>query len=97
MIPRLVAELAADRVVAQRWVEPFARERVEQVLHAMGQRPRPRRREEERIEDEDGDDLAGARGLPQRRVIGESKVLAAEPDDRPHDITTEICADFPRF
>ncbi|MCA9691420.1 MAG: deoxyribodipyrimidine photo-lyase [Nannocystaceae bacterium] len=38
VIPRLVAELAADRVVAQRWVEPFARERDRRIRQVLGDR-----------------------------------------------------------
>ncbi len=36
VVPRLVSEWKADRVVAQRWVEPFARERDQRILEALG-------------------------------------------------------------
>jgi len=36
VVPRLVREWKADRVVAQRWVEPFARERDRRVREALG-------------------------------------------------------------
>jgi len=36
VIPRLVREWKADRVVAQRWVEPFARERDRRIREALG-------------------------------------------------------------
>ena len=38
VIPELVARLRVDRVVAQRWVEPFARERDRRVQQALGDR-----------------------------------------------------------
>lgn len=38
VIPRLVREWNADRVVAQRWVEPFARERDRRIHAALGDR-----------------------------------------------------------
>jgi deoxyribodipyrimidine photo-lyase len=36
VVPRLVREWNADRVVAQRWVEPFARERDRRIREALG-------------------------------------------------------------
>ena len=36
VVPRLVREWKADRVVAQRWVEPFARERDRRIREALG-------------------------------------------------------------
>ncbi len=36
VVPRLVHEWKADRVVAQRWVEPFARERDRRVQESLG-------------------------------------------------------------
>ena len=36
VVPRLVREWSADRVVAQRWVEPFARERDRRLRDALG-------------------------------------------------------------
>jgi deoxyribodipyrimidine photo-lyase len=36
VVPRLVREWRADRVVAQRWVEPFARERDRRIREALG-------------------------------------------------------------
>lgn len=36
VVPRLAREWKADRVVAQRWVEPFARERDRRVREALG-------------------------------------------------------------
>jgi deoxyribodipyrimidine photo-lyase len=36
VVPRLVREWKADRVVAQRWVEPFARERDRRIRQALG-------------------------------------------------------------
>ncbi len=36
VVPRLCREWKADRVVAQRWVEPFARERDRRVREALG-------------------------------------------------------------
>ncbi|MBP9892609.1 MAG: deoxyribodipyrimidine photo-lyase [Planctomycetes bacterium] len=36
VVPRLVREWKADRVVAQRWVEPFARERDLRIAQALG-------------------------------------------------------------
>lgn len=38
VVPRLVREWKADRVVAQRWVEPFARERDRRIREALGAR-----------------------------------------------------------
>jgi len=38
VVPRLCREWKADRVVAQRWVEPFARERDRRVREALGAR-----------------------------------------------------------
>lgn len=38
VVPRLVRAWKADRVVAQRWVEPFARERDRRVSEAIGER-----------------------------------------------------------
>jgi deoxyribodipyrimidine photo-lyase len=38
VVPRLVREWKADRVVAQRWVEPFARERDRRIREALGVR-----------------------------------------------------------
>ncbi|MBM4376529.1 MAG: deoxyribodipyrimidine photo-lyase [Deltaproteobacteria bacterium] len=38
VVPRLAREWSADRVVAHRWVEPFARERDERVKAALGDR-----------------------------------------------------------
>jgi deoxyribodipyrimidine photo-lyase len=38
VVPRLANEWRADRVVAHRWVEPFARERDERVAAALGER-----------------------------------------------------------
>lgn len=38
VVPRLADEWRADRVVAQRWVEPFARERDWRIAAALGQR-----------------------------------------------------------
>ncbi len=38
VIPDLAARLEVDRVVAQRWVEPFARERDRRVKQALGDR-----------------------------------------------------------
>jgi deoxyribodipyrimidine photo-lyase len=38
LIPELAARLRVDRVVAQRWVEPFARERDRRVQQALGDR-----------------------------------------------------------
>jgi deoxyribodipyrimidine photo-lyase len=37
-IPKLAKQVGADRVVAQRWVEPFARERDKRVKAALGDR-----------------------------------------------------------
>ena len=37
-IPKLAKQVGADRVVAQRWVEPFARERDRRVKAALGDR-----------------------------------------------------------
>ncbi len=36
VVPRLVREWRADRVVAERWVEPFARERDRRIREALG-------------------------------------------------------------
>ena len=36
VVPRLVRKWRADRVVAQRWVEPFARERDRRIREALG-------------------------------------------------------------
>lgn len=36
VVPRLLREWKADRVVAQRWVEPFARERDQRIREALG-------------------------------------------------------------
>lgn len=36
VVPRLVRDWKADRVVAQRWVEPFARERDRRIREALG-------------------------------------------------------------
>jgi len=36
VVPRLVREWKADRVVAQRWVEPFGRERDRRIREALG-------------------------------------------------------------
>ncbi|MCU0693408.1 MAG: DNA photolyase family protein [Polyangiaceae bacterium] len=36
VVPRLASEWKADRVVAQRWVEPFARERDRRIREALG-------------------------------------------------------------
>ena len=36
VVPRLVREWKADRVLAQRWVEPFARERDQRMREALG-------------------------------------------------------------
>jgi deoxyribodipyrimidine photo-lyase len=36
VVPRLVSEWKADRVVAQRWVEPFARDRDRRIREALG-------------------------------------------------------------
>ena len=36
VVPRLVREWKVDRVVAQRWVEPFARERDRRIREALG-------------------------------------------------------------
>lgn len=38
VVPRLVQAWKADRVVAQRWVEPFARERDRRVKDALGEK-----------------------------------------------------------
>lgn len=38
VVPRLAERLRADRVVAQRWVEPFARERDRRVEQVLGDR-----------------------------------------------------------
>jgi deoxyribodipyrimidine photo-lyase len=38
VVPRLVREWKADRVVAQRWVEPFARERDRRIREVLGAR-----------------------------------------------------------
>lgn len=38
VVPRLARDLRADRVVAHRWVEPFARERDARVREALGDR-----------------------------------------------------------
>ncbi len=38
VVPRLVRAWKADRVVAQRWVEPFARERDRRIREALGER-----------------------------------------------------------
>ena len=38
LVPRLAREWNADRVVAQRWVEPFARERDRRIREALGAR-----------------------------------------------------------
>ena len=38
VVPRLAREWKADRVVAQRWVEPFARERDRRIGEALGDR-----------------------------------------------------------
>ena len=38
VVPRLVREWKVDRVVAQRWVEPFARERDRRMREALGVR-----------------------------------------------------------
>lgn len=37
IVPRLAREWSADRVVAHRWVEPFARERDRRVAEALGE------------------------------------------------------------
>lgn len=37
VVPRLAREWRADRVVAQRWVEPFARERDRRIQQALGE------------------------------------------------------------
>lgn len=38
LVPKLAAEWRADKVVAHRWVEPFARERDRRVAAALGER-----------------------------------------------------------
>lgn len=38
VIPKLADQLNADRVVAQRWVEPFGRERDDRIAKALGNR-----------------------------------------------------------
>ena len=38
MVPRLVKKWRADRVVAQRWVEPFGRERDRRIASTLGAR-----------------------------------------------------------
>ena len=54
---------------------------VEQELHRRGSFPGARGGRRYGYEDEEGDDVAGRRRDPQWRIIGDAKVLAAEPDE----------------
>lgn len=65
---------------------------VVEVAEAVGQeRPaaRPRRPLQQRVDDEQRDDLALPGGGRQRRVVGQAEV-AAEPEHRSHDLTLKV-------
>jgi hypothetical protein len=59
-------------------------QRFEEELDPVRHFPCALRSEEERVQDEERNELRSAQGFPERPVVRNAEVLAPEPDERPH-------------